>query len=250
MGELKKRVCLVTGGSKGIGEGIVKELINEGAFVVNFDKSPPAYEEKRVDYFCGDVCEETLVREVIKYTVEKFGRIDVMVNNAGVSLVAPAVETEIEDWERVIKVNLTGVFLFCKHVIPIMRAQKKGAIINIASPVAISPMKYLSCYAASKAGVIAFTKTLSLEEAPYNIRANSVCPGFVKTEIWEYTSKCLAEIEGKKPEDIITDIENSIPLGRGGKPEDIAKMVVFLASDRASWVTGQTICVNGGDVTY
>jgi 3-oxoacyl-[acyl-carrier protein] reductase len=172
---------------------------------------------------------------MVQQTIERFGRIDILVNNAGVVVVKQMVEQSEEDWHRVVDVNLKGVFLSCRNVLPEMIARKRGAIVNIASIAAFHVTVPHVPYAASKAGVVAITRDLAYEVARFGIRVNAVAPGPIDTPMSQMVSA-----EQKQA------IARSIPLGRIGQPEDIGQAVVFLASDAASYITGATLPVSGG----
>jgi 3-oxoacyl-[acyl-carrier protein] reductase len=239
------KVALVTGSSRGIGRAIALELAKRGfSVVINNDEKPQEKIEvmneikkigQRAIYIQVDVSDPDQVEEMIKKILNEFGRIDILINNAGVVMDKKLENMNIVQWNRVISVNLTGTFNCTKSVIKYMKEQGGGKIINIASVVGEIGNFGQSNYAASKGGVIAFTKTVAKEYAKDGILVNAVAPGFINTKI-------LQNI----PERVMQKIIDQIPLGRLGAPEEVAKLVCFLASDDANYITGQVININGG----
>ncbi len=241
--KLKNKVALITGSSKGIGRATALLFAEEGAnIVVNYSKSEKEAnkvidEIKKLgsDAICikCDVSDENQVKKMIEQTTKKFGKIDILVNNAGVVFDVPFKERTVEQWKRTLDVNLIGVFLCCKYVAPHM--PKGGRIVNISSTSGVNSFSPDSMdYAASKAGVIILTRALAKELAP-NILVNSVAPGWVDTAM----NKDL-------PKDFVEEETKNIYLKRFAQPEEIAKAVLFLASDDASYITGITLIVDGG----
>lgn len=244
--QLKDRVAIVTGASRGIGRAIAIALATEGAkVVVNYAASSGAAEEVVAAITEGggeaiaiqaDVSKIEQIDALVSQTIEKFGRIDVLVNNAGITRDTLLLRMKPEDWQAVIDLNLTGVFLCTRAVSKIMLKQKSGRIINIASVSGQMGNPGQANYSAAKAGVIGFTKTVARELATRGITVNAVAPGFIATDM---TSDL------KSSEDII----KAIPLGRYGTPEEVAGMVRFLAGDAAAaYITGQVFNVDGGMV--
>jgi 3-oxoacyl-[acyl-carrier protein] reductase len=239
------KVALVTGSSRGIGRAIALELAKRGfSVVINNDGNPQEGLEvmneinkigQQAIYIQADVSDPDQVEEMIKKILNEFCRIDVLVNNAGVVMDKKLENMSIEQWNRVISVNLTGTFNCTKSVIKYMKEQGEGRIINIASVVGEIGNFGQSNYAASKGGVIAFTKTVAKEYAKDGILVNAIAPGFINTKI-------LQNI----PEKVMQKILDQIPLGRLGAPEEVAKLVCFLASNDANYITGQVININGG----
>jgi 3-oxoacyl-[acyl-carrier protein] reductase len=243
--DIINKVALVTGSSRGIGRAIALELAKRGfSVVINNDEKPEEKVEvmneikkigQQAIYIQVDVSDPDQVDEMIKKILNEFCRIDILVNNAGVVMDKKLENMSIEQWNRVISVNLTGTFNCTKSVIKYMKEQGGGRIINIASVVGEIGNFGQSNYAASKGGVIAFTKTVAKEYAKDGILVNAIAPGFIKTKI-------LQNI----PEKVMQKILDQIPLGRLGDPEEVAKLVCFLASDDANYITGQVININGG----
>lgn len=242
---LRDRVAVVTGASRGIGKAIALALASEGAkVVVNYARSPEAAQQVVEEItqaggeavaLGGDVGEEEQVEKLIKQTLEKFSRIDVLVNNAGITRDTLLLRMKTEDWQAVIDLNLTGVFLCTRAVSKIMLKQKSGRIVNITSVTGQMGNAGQTNYGAAKAGVIGFTKSVARELASRGITVNAVAPGFIETDM----TKDL------KSEAIIANI----PLGRYGKAEEVAGMVRFLAADPAAgYITGQVFNVDGGMV--
>jgi 3-oxoacyl-[acyl-carrier protein] reductase len=246
MAKLQDKVALVTGASRGIGRAIALALAGEGAkVVVNYARSSEAAEEVVTEISTrggeaialrADVSQEQEVDSLIKSTLAKFARIDVLVNNAGITRDSLLMRMKLEDWQAVIALNLTGVFLCTRAVTKPMLKQRSGRIINITSVAGQMGNPGQANYSAAKAGVIGFTKTTAKELASRGITVNAVAPGFIVTDM---TS------ELKSREEII----KMIPLARFGQPEDIAGMVRFLAADPAAgYITGQVFNVDGGMV--
>lgn len=243
---LEGRVAIVTGASRGIGEAIALKLAEHGAAIaftyVSSDEKAKALEERLQSFGikakayksnAGNYAEcETMVNDTLK----EFGNIDVCVNNAGISKDNLLLRMTPEQWDEVMNINLKSVFNMTKQVIRPMMKARKGSIINMSSIVGLRGNAGQSSYAASKAGIIGFTKSVALELGSRNIRCNAIAPGFVETDMTQY----LKEGEASK-----TFLQN-IPLGRFGKADEIADTTLYLASDMSSYVTGQVISVCGG----
>lgn len=245
MSLLKDQVAIVTGASRGIGRAIALQLAFESAkVVVNYASSSTAADQVVAEITAAggeavaiqaDVSQENQVDTLIKTTLEKFQRVDILVNNAGITRDTLLLRMKLEEWQAVIDINLTGVFLCTKAVSKIMLKQRSGRIINIASVAGQMGNPGQANYSAAKAGVIGFTKTVAKELSSRGITVNAVAPGFIATDM---TSDIKAE-----------GILQYIPLGRFGQPEEIAGMVRFLASDpAAAYITGQVFNVDGGMV--
>ena len=244
--KLMDRVGIVTGGSRGIGRAITLALAREGAKVaiVSRDKERAEATMKEIvangakaSAIQADVTQVQEIQAAVDRVMSDFGRIDILVNNAGMGVAKPPLELSEEEWDRLIDTNLKGMFFCCQKVAPIMIRQGRGRIINTSSTVAEIGMPGMAPYCASKAGVKLLTKALAVDLAKYGIQVNAVGPGTVETDI---NRAVLA-----KPSELQWRLAR-IPLGRLGLPEEIAATVVFLASDDASYITGQTIYVDGG----
>jgi len=239
----KNRVALVTGAAMGIGREIALRLAGESADLILFDLSEKVHdvvdETRKLGVealgITGDVSRRADVERLVSEAVRVFGKIDILVNNAGIYPFKPFLEMSEDDWDRVINVNLKGVFLVTRWVAPLMVKQRYGRIINISSIAGLVGFPALSHYCASKAGIIGFTRALALELAPYNITVNAIAPGPIETPGTKALS--LQALES---------IVRAVPVGRMGKPADIASAVVFLASEEASFITGSVIVVDGG----
>jgi len=244
-----KKVALVTGASRGIGKAIALELAREGAdIIVNYTHSDEkanavgrAIEEmgRRVLVVRADVSDQGQVEVMRKQVLEQFGGVNILVNNAGVHHHLKSWEIEQAEWRHVLGVNLDGMFFCSKAFCAEMRAKKWARIINISSIIGFTGTDHEAHYGASKAAVVGLTKSLALELARYNITVNAIAPGWVETDM---TAGMTADEKKNALE--------TIPLGRIGQPEDIAHVAAFLASDRASFITGQTLHVNGGEALF
>ncbi len=233
--DLTGKTAIVTGGAMGIGFGIVKRLAEAGANVVIADL------EAKEGYFCvkTDVSSESDIKNLIDQTINKFGTLDIMVNNAGIFPSKPVMDMDVEFWEKTMAVNLRGVFLGSREAARVMK--NSGSIINIGSIDSLHPsMTGLAAYDASKHGVWGFTKNFALEVAPKNIRVNVIAPGGINTE------GVAALMAGADMKQVIKDFAARVPLGRFGEPDDIACAALFLASDASSYMTGSIVVVDGG----
>lgn len=244
------KTVLVTGGSRGIGKAIVYSFANAGYNVIlNYNLSEQSAKDivkdlegckGIVEIFKADVTSKEEVNAMIEYTVKEFGKIDVIVNNAGISKTGLFQDFSEEDFDRIINVNLKGIFNVTQQALKEnMLKEKNGAIINISSVWGITGGSCEVVYSASKAGVIGFTKALAKELAPSNITVNSIAPGTIGTDM-TYKTYTKDEID--------EFIKRDIPMGRIGTPEEVADLVLFLASDSARYITGQVISPNGGTV--
>lgn len=241
---LKNEIALITGSARGIGKEIALTFARNGATViisdVNAEMAAATANELKsqglsADNFSCDVTNLQSVQEMANKILDKYKRIDILVNNAGITKDNLLLRMSEADWEAVIRVNLTGVFNCTKVVVKSMLKAQKGAIVNIASIIGVSGNAGQANYAASKAGIIGFTKSIAKEFSSRNIRANAVAPGYIQSEMTEKLNEKAKEA-----------IFQSIPLGRLGTPKDVANVCLFLASNEANYITGQTIIVDGG----
>ncbi|MFU8861517.1 MAG: 3-oxoacyl-[acyl-carrier-protein] reductase [Cyclonatronaceae bacterium] len=242
---LEEKSCLVTGGSRGIGRAVAVALAGAGADVaITYARSADAAEEVKAEIEAlgrrciavqADAVDAKRADEVIAQITKEWERLDVVVNNAGITKDTLIMRMTEEQWDDVITTNLKSVFNYSKAAIRPMMRQRSGSIINISSVVGISGNAGQTNYAASKAGIIGFTKSLAKEIATRNIRVNAIAPGYIRTEM-----------TGQLKEDVLKAIEESIPMGRSGEPEDVADAIIFLASDASRYITGETIRVDGG----
>jgi NAD(P)-dependent dehydrogenase (short-subunit alcohol dehydrogenase family) len=228
------RVAVVTGGARGIGDAVLAAFVEQGAVGVSLDLAPPVEPRPGVTYLEADVTDQASVRAAF----ERLERVDVLVNNAGIQRVGLVGEMPAETWDLVIATHLGGAFLCATEAIPRMRAQGGGAIVNIASVAGFVGLPGRAPYSAAKAALTAFTRVTAVENATAGIRVNAVAPGFTRTAIVQQ-----AIADGSLTEAWMTA---EIPMRRLAEPPEIARVVRFLASDEASYVTGQTIVVDGG----
>jgi len=243
---LAGRVAVVTGAARGIGRGIAEALAAEGASMVVADVDAEGA-ERVAEALAGagvqalgvpvDVGVEVDARRLAETTLDAFGRVDVLVNNAGVASSSPLIETTLDEWNRVLAVDLTGVFLCSRAVAPTMIAQGSGVIVNVGSQLGLRGAPNLAAYCAAKAGVHGLTKALARELAPHGIRVNAVAPGPVDTEI-------LVDVDAETMAGILAQI----PLGRVAQVEEIAPIVALLASEGGTYFTGSVVNVSGGHV--
>jgi NAD(P)-dependent dehydrogenase (short-subunit alcohol dehydrogenase family) len=247
---MEGRVVVVTGAANGIGRATARLFAAEGAIALLADVELAASEQVaseiqatggRAQAIECDVSKAQSVRRMVESAVEQFGRIDVLHANAAIQINKPAVEITEEEWDRLHGVNLKGVFLTCKYVIAVMCTQGKGAIIISSSGHAFATYPNCSAYAATKGGELAFMRGIALDYARQGVRANCVIPGATDTRlVHQYIN------DSERPDETRARLLNSIPLGRLAKPEDIARAVLFLASDFADYITGTSLAVDGG----
>lgn len=246
MGILDDKTCVVTGAAKGIGLSIARALSGEGAHVVLSDidgagAESAAADLPRAEAVACDVTDEDQVARLVSGTVERHGRLDVMVANAGIATVAPLAQMPLDEWRRVLSVDLDGVFLCTKHAGAAMAAAGGGSIINIASIKAFGGAPGTGHYGAAKAGVVSLTKTAAIELRDHGVRANAICPGWAGTDMVLDRKEELEGLLGVDFGDVIGHLQ-----GRLGEPDEIASLAVFLASERSRFSSGSTFVVDGG----
>jgi NAD(P)-dependent dehydrogenase (short-subunit alcohol dehydrogenase family) len=243
------RVAVITGSGSGIGAGIAECFAQAGASVVVFDIDGAAASrmkervEKELGGRClaieGDVSSEADVQAAVAGAVETFGTIDILVNNAGIDVASRVPEMSAAEWDRVLAVNLKGAFHFCKHVIPVMQG-RGGAIVNISSVHAYASYEQYAAYDASKAGLLAMTRTLAIDHGRDGIRVNAICPGYINTPMTDEWFRAQPD-----PDATMREVIGFHPVGRLGTPRDVAEAVLFLASDAASFISGASLVVDG-----
>lgn len=238
---------LITGGTKGIGKAITQAFVNSGADVaITFKKDRVAAEQLKEELtrennkfilLQNDVGASSEAEAAVKNAAEELGGLDVLINNAGISVPRPLLDLGVEDWDLVMDTNMKGPFVLCKSAARIMKEEGQGSIINISSMSGLEPYPGMGAYSVSKAGMIMLTRLMALEWAEYGIRVNAICPGLIHTAMTDavYSDPDLTQ----KRKDIV-------PLHRIGKPEEIASIVMFLASQESSYITGQAIVADGG----
>ncbi|HOV16646.1 MAG TPA: 3-oxoacyl-[acyl-carrier-protein] reductase [Candidatus Cloacimonadota bacterium] len=248
MDRLKDKVAIITGSARGIGFSIAELFAAEGATVVILDLVEEAVNEAvkkltsqglKADGFTGNVTRSDEMEKVFSSVVEKYRAIDILVNNAGITKDNLLLRMKEEEWDSVMAVNLRGAFLCTQKVFKVMMKQRSGVIINIASVIGLMGNAGQANYATSKGGLIAFTKSCAKEFASRNVRVNAVAPGFIQTDMTAQLSAAAVENYAK-----------AIPLEKMGLPVDVAKACLFFASDESSYITGQTLAVDGGLTMY
>ncbi|TDG13427.1 SDR family oxidoreductase [Seongchinamella unica] len=244
MSRLENRIALITGAASGIGLACARRYADEGATVIGVDLQPAADWHRQVAGNRGsalhqvDVTDGAALKRIADDTADRFGAIDILITAAGVGDGGPVNMVDEAVWDRVVDINLKGTFLAIKAVIEQMMSQRSGSIITVASVEGINGTEGGSAYNASKGGVVLLSKNVAIDYGRLGIRCNAICPGFIETPL-------LEDVMASMP-DFRADIGKQIKLGRFGKPEEIAGAALFLASDDASYMTGQTLVVDGG----
>ena len=245
---MRDKVAIITGAKSGIGLATARRLADEGASVVVADVEDAAPEVEQlfsttedVRFVRTDVSNWHQVASLFEETLAAYGRVDVLVNNAGIELAKKLTDTSEEEWNRLMSVNLKGVFLCSRSAIPIMQGQGRGVIVNVASELGLVGGSDIAAYCASKGGVVQLTKAMAVDHAGVGIRVNCVCPGPVATPLLEATIQAASN-----PEQERRSIVSKTLMGRIGRPEEIANVILFLASDESSYMTGSIVAVDGG----
>jgi len=256
MAGLDKHVALVTGAGRGMGAAIAAQLAESGAIVAVTDTDLATAQQVAAALsqrgfpaaaYALDVTSASSAKEVAQAIEKTLGPIGILVNNAGVSRLVPFLEIDEREWDRVMNINLKGVFLTCRAVLPGMIERRSGRIINMGSVLSKIGEANFAHYSASKFGVLGLTQSIAAEVAKYNVTVNTVCPGIVYTPLWDDLFRQAVETKAVKDESELRDfLSGKIPLGRPQTPEDVAEMVAFLASDRARNITGASFHVDGG----
>jgi dihydroanticapsin dehydrogenase len=247
--QLEGKIAIVTGAARGIGRASAIEFAREGARVVIADVDEAGLRETEaiasefsdVAHKVTDVSQARQVEDLVGFALERHGRLDVMFNNAGILQPATVVDMPEETWDRIIDVNLKGVFLGCKYAIPALLQSGGGSIINTGSVNSLVAEPFLSAYCASKGGVLMLTKQVALDYAQQNIRCNCICPGWVDTPINDPHANMMGGVEK-----VLEGIADWQPMGRQGMPREIGRVAVFLASDDSSFMTGSAVVADGG----
>jgi meso-butanediol dehydrogenase / (S,S)-butanediol dehydrogenase / diacetyl reductase len=257
--ELQDHVAIVTGAGRGIGRATALELARMGADVVVAELDRASAERtadqvstvgRRALAVVTDVTSRKDLAAMVERTLATFGRIDILVNNAGIYRAAATLEVTEEHWDAIMSINARAVFFATQAVLPTMIAQKRGAVVSLASMAGKIGSPSNLPYNASKAAVISMTKSFALAHAAHGIRVNCVCPGFVETDMWTAVSRELGALSGRSPEQFTAQRRAQVPLGRMERPEDVANVIAFLASPRAEYMTGQAISIDGGLVMH
>jgi len=258
MSDLKGHVSIVTGSTSGIGQAMAKALAKQGSnIVINGLGDPAKIEAERaqiagefgveVKYHGADMTKGDEIADMVAFAKREFGRLDVLLNNAGVQFVSPVEEFPIDKWNQIIAINLTAAFHSIRAAVPIMKAQGRGRIVNLASAHALVASPFKSAYVAAKHGVLGLTKTVALEVATSGITCNAICPGYVKTPLVEAQIADQAKARGMTPEQVMRDvILDAQPTKKFVEFDQIAGLLVYLASDAGASVNGAGLSIDGG----
>ena len=253
MNRLANKVALITGGGAGIGAAAARVFCSEGAAVFLVDVDPEALArtsraiieaqpDARVVTFTANIADDQLALQAVQLCSERFGQLDVLVNNAAMRNYSPISEASVAEWQAMINVNLIGAANYCRATLPLLRASGHGSIINVSSCYAVTGRKHMGLYDATKAGLLALTRTLAHEEAVHGIRANAICPGSTLTDF--HVGR--ATTAGKSVETLKNERHDTSLIGRWATPEEIAWPILWLASNEAAFITGATLMVDGG----
>jgi NAD(P)-dependent dehydrogenase (short-subunit alcohol dehydrogenase family) len=238
---MNNKIILITGTDAGIGKSIIKLLEKEKCTVIATSRKKIKKNKKNIFYYNLDVTNENQWKELINFIKIKFGRLDCLINNAGIRVSGKIENTSLELWNNIINTNLTSMFLGCKYALPLLKKGKKASIVNLTSISGIRGIKNMVAYSASKGGIVTLTASLALDLAKYGIRVNAIAPGAVDTKmVWSLKK----EINSEK---VFTQrMKETHPIGRIATPEEIANVVIFLAGEKSSFMTGITVPVDGG----
>lgn len=257
---LRGKVAIVTGGARGLGRAVAERLVIEGAAVCVMSIHEESAEAAAREIgeagatlaFAGDVAVEADVRTCVERTVSAFGRLDIMVNNAGVIAVDSVIDTSVEEWDRILATNLRGTFLGCREAArQMIRQGDGGRILNCSSGAGRRGAAMVAAYVASKFGVIGLTQSLAVELAKHRITVNAYCPGHVtSTPMWDFLAQRFGELNHVPPADIKKNVVHEAALDRSGTPQEIASLVAYLATDEASFITGESVLIDGGLVRF
>ena len=253
MNRLANKVALITGGGAGIGAATASVFCSEGAAVLLVDSDAAALDRSarhiietvpgaHVSSFVADIADDVLALAAAQHCAKVFGQLDVLVNNAAMRNYSPIAEASIAEWQAMVNVNLIGAANYCRAALPALRASGHGSIVNVSSCYAITGRKNMGLYDATKAGLLALTRTLAHEEAAHGIRANAICPGSTLTDF--HVGRATAA--GKSVDTLKTERHNTSLIGRWATPEEIAWPILWLASNEAAFITGATLMVDGG----
>jgi NAD(P)-dependent dehydrogenase (short-subunit alcohol dehydrogenase family) len=246
--DLSGKVALVTGAAAGIGEAIAERLAQSGANIAVVDINPAGQEvaarlargPAEADFYPCDLAEPSSARAVVDAAISRWGRLDILVNNAAVTLPKGFEATTLEEWDAVQAVNLRALFLTLRAAAAELR-QRRGSVVNVASFHAHATIENFAAYAAAKSGVLGLTRSAALDLGPHQVRVNAVCPGIIETSMWRAWLDSVSD-----PERVASEVNELQPLGRIGQPSEVANAVAFLVSDEASYITGTTLYVDGG----
>lgn len=253
MNRLANKVALITGGGAGIGAATARIFCSEGASVLLVDADPDALArtaraiidaqpDARVATFTANIADDALALQAVRLCNERFGQLDVLINNAAMRNYSPIAEASLAEWQAMLNVNLIGAANYCRAALPSLRASGHGSIVNVSSCYAVTGRKNMGLYDATKAGLLALTRTLAHEEASRGIRANAICPGSTLTDF--HVGRATAA--GKSVETLKTERHDTSLIGRWATPEEIAWPILWLASNEAAFITGATLMVDGG----
>lgn len=242
-------VCLVTGGSLGIGAAICLKFAQQGYKVINIDLLPPDIALDNIEWRQCDIASTEQSKQVFTQIIKQYGRIDVLVSNAGIHFSGTIEETSEQDFERIFAINVKGAIAATKAVLPVMKAQKKGVVLFMASDQALIAKRNSFAYNMSKAALASLAKTTALDYAKFNIRANAVCPGTIETPLYHQAIDRYVQKSGADEQQIHAEEAALQPLGRLGQANEVAALTYFLASDEASFITGSLQVIDGGYTT-